>query len=135
MTEITATIRRLLDQIGVNRPADLTVEQAANPHNQPLHLVNDLLKEALAEAARAERAIRRRLFDLQRALDAETRLLEQGQAPTGLCAHYARECEPERFRLAAAVDTVAMLTPPRRRLLAAAPQPTDTTVKEKAHGR
>ena len=126
MTEITATMRQLLDQVGVSTPADLTSEQAAIPSNQLLALVNDLIKEALAEAARAERGVRRRLRDLDRALYAETNLLEQGQAPTGLPAYHARESEPERFRLAAAVDMVGMLAPLRRRLLAAAPQPTDT---------
>jgi hypothetical protein len=44
-------------------------------------------------------------------------------------AHHARQCEPERFRLAAAVDAVSMLTLLRHRLLASQPQPTtDTTV-------
>lgn len=119
MTEITATMRQLLDQVGVSTPADLTSEQAAIPSNQLLALVNDLIKEALAEAARAERGVRRRLRDLDRALYAETNLLEQGQAPTGLPAYHARESEPERFRLAAAVDMVGMLAPLRRRRLAA----------------
>jgi signal transduction histidine kinase len=133
MTEITATMRQLLAQVGVSKPADLTSEQAANPHNQLLALVNDLLKEALAEAARAERGLRRRLDDLDRALHAATNLLDQGQAPTGLPAHYARGSEPERFRPAAAVDMVAMLVPLRQRL-AAAPQPTtDTQHEEHEH--
>ena len=134
MTEITATMRQLLDQVGVSTPADLTSEQAAIPSNQLLALVNDLIKEALAEAARAERGVRRRLRDLDRALYAETNLLEQGQAPTGLPAYHARESEPERFRLAAAVDMVGMLAPLRRRLLAAAPQLTDTDEEEHEHG-
>ena len=132
MTEITATMRQLLDQVGVAEAADLTSEQAANPHNQLLALVNDLLKEALAEAARAEPGVRRRLRDLDRALYAEINLLDQGQAPTGLPAHYARGSEPERFRPAAAVDMVAMLVPLRQRL-AAAPQPTDTGDEEHEH--
>jgi hypothetical protein len=52
-------------------------------------------------------------------------------------AHHARQCEPERFRLAAAVDAVSMLTLLRHRLLATAgPEPTtDTNVEETAHGR
>jgi hypothetical protein len=133
MMEITATMRQLLAQVGVAKPADLTSEQAANPHNQLLALVNDLLKEALAEAARAERGVRRRLRDLDRALYAEQNLLDQGQAPTGLPAYHARESEPERFRLAAAVDMVGMLAPLRQRLLAAAPQPTDTREEEHEH--
>jgi hypothetical protein len=61
MAEITATMRQLLDQIGLSTPAELTSEQATNPHNPLLQLVNDLLKEALAEAGRAERAFGRRL--------------------------------------------------------------------------
>ena len=130
MTEITATMRQLLAQVGVAKAADLTSEQAANPNNQLLALVNDLLKETLAEAARAERGVRRRLRDLDRALYAEQQLLDQGQAPTGVPAYHARECEPERFRLAAAVDMVAMLAPLRQRLLATPPQPTTDTETE-----
>ena len=133
MTHITATMRQLLAQVGVRRPADLTSEQAANPHNQLLALVNDLLREALAEAARAERGLRRRLDDLDRALHAATNLLDQGQAPTGLPAHHARECEPERFRPAAAVDMVAMLVPLRQRLAAAQQPTTDTQHEEHEH--
>jgi hypothetical protein len=132
MTEITATMRQLLAQVGVAKAADLTSEQAANPNNQPLALVNDLLKETLAEAGRAERGVRRRLGDLDRTLHAEQQLLDQGQAPTGLPAYHARESEPERFRLAAAVDMVAMLAPLRQRLLATAPQPTTDTETERA---
>jgi hypothetical protein len=130
MMEITAMMRQLLAQVGVGRPADLTSEQAANAHNQLLALVNDLLKEALAEAARAERGVRRRLRDLDRALYAEINLLDQGHAPTGLPAYHARESEPERFRLAAAVDMIGMLAPLRQRLLAAAQQPTTDTETE-----
>jgi hypothetical protein len=139
MTEITATMRQLLDQVGVSTPADLTSEQTANPHHhhQLLALVNDLLTQALAETGRAERALRRRLRDLDRALYAERNLLEQGQTPTGGPAHHARQCEPERFRLAAAVEAVSMLAPLRQQLLAtAALQPTTgTNVEETPHGR
>jgi hypothetical protein len=39
MSEITATMRQLLAQVGVSTPADLTSEQTANPHNQLLALV------------------------------------------------------------------------------------------------
>jgi hypothetical protein len=83
MAEITATMRQLLDQIGLSTPAELTSEQATNPHNPLLQLVNDLLKEALAEAGRAERAFGRRLRYLDQALYAEQHLLDQGQTPPG----------------------------------------------------
>jgi hypothetical protein len=53
MTEITATMRQLLEQIGISKPADLTAARAANPHNPLLQPVDDLLIEALAEAGRA----------------------------------------------------------------------------------
>jgi hypothetical protein len=105
MTEITATMRQLLAQIGISKPADLTSQRAAYPPNQLLQLVNDLLIGALAEAGRAERALRRRLRDLNRALHAEQNLLDQGRTPAGVPAHHARQCEPERLRLAAAVGS------------------------------
>jgi hypothetical protein len=133
MTEITATVRQLLDQIGVCTPADLTSQQAADAHNQLLQLVNNLLKEALDETARAEKTLTGRLRDLERTLQSELNLLRQGQTPTGLPSYHARECEPERFRLAAAVEMVTMLAPLRRRLLAGPPPA--TTTKETTHGR
>jgi hypothetical protein len=137
MTEITATMRQLLEQLGVSKPADLTSEQATNPHNKLLQLVNDLFKEALAEAGRAERALGRRLRYLdQGPLCAEQNVLDQGHTPTGVPAYHAHQSEPERFRLAAAVDAVRMLAPLRRRLLAGPPEPpTVTNVEETPHER
>jgi hypothetical protein len=132
MTENTATMRQLLDEVGVSALADLTGEHAADPHNQLLQLVNNLLKEALDEAARAEKTLTGRLRDLDRTLQSELNLLRQGQTPTGLPAYHARESEPERFRLAAAVDMVTMLAPLRRRLEAGQPP---ATTKETTDGR
>jgi hypothetical protein len=51
-------------------------------------------------------------------------------------AYHAHASEPERFRLAAAVDAVRMLTPLHPRLLASPPEPTtDTNVEETPHER
>ena len=133
MTEITATMRQLLDQVGVCTLADLTGERAADPHNPFLQLVDDLLKEALDEAARAEKTLTGRLRDLDRTLQSELNLLRQGQTPTGLPAYHARESEPERFRLAAAVELVTMLAALRRRLVGG--QPPAITTKETTDGR
>jgi hypothetical protein len=118
MPETTATMRRLLDLIGVADADQLADQHTTHLDNLPLRRVNDLLAAALLVAQHGEQIMRREINALKRAADPEISLLERGYPTTGWLSHHAGKVQAGRYDLVHGVGTITALAPLRQMLLA-----------------
>jgi hypothetical protein len=120
LDEITTTMRRALDLIGISDPGQLEVESATLAESHPLRRVDDLLADCLRDIAGGERVMRAEIRSLKQAADQEVTLLDGGFAATGWPVYHAGKVETGRQQLLRGFELVGMLAP-LRRLLHTAP--------------
>ena len=113
---ISMTMRRALDLIGITDPAELSAEAKRLPEQHPLRRVDELLQRCLYDIEHGERLMRTELAALKAAADRETNHLDQGYATGDWPVHYAGKAEAGRQKLVRAFEQVNLLAPLRQLL-------------------